>query len=1383
MNRTRRKIVRPKNLYSSANVFSRWSFWWMRDLFKRGLEGPLTDEELYQHRKTLDSERVTSTFTELWEDEKKHNNPSVVRMIFRAYGAIFVPLGLLFSILETCCKSLMPLFLGGLVGYFATDQTTITESMAYYYAFGIVICMLLPVLTFHPFIFYIFQVGTKLRLALSGLIYRKCLEVSKSNRNDGLRARAINILSNDLGRFDVALCFLHDTWKGPMESLLIGYLMYREIGISAVIGVSFMLSFIPLQAWAAKKAASFRQMTAERTDLRVRLMNEIIQGIQVIKMYAWEKSFARVIAEVRLKEVNAIRGTAYIHAALSCTSMISPLSVFLALCSYVYLGDALTAKKVYMLSSYFNMLNDSMVHFWPLSITFIAEALVSAQRCKEFLLDGDKAEVPIKLESDAKAPKNKRKVTREDKLKNVEVNGTLLINGEPTTQTQHSRLRDYSPDAPQKCVVLKNVSASWDSSDGHANCAIDSFSTDIQDQTLTAVVGPVGAGKSSLLHVLLGEVGIDQGEASVHGKISYAAQEPWVFEGTIRDNIVFVEDYNERRYKKVIKACALERDLELMPKGDLTVVGERGVSLSGGQKARVSLARAVYRKADIYLLDDPLSAVDTHVGKHIFDRCIRDFLSNKIRILVTHQLQYLFDVEHLLLMSSGKVVAQGSYQELQRSRQFQFLEQARAHDESGIDTDSVHSHMSRSDSEKSMDQHNTLLRPDETVEEINQEQQCVGAVKFSVYASYFKALESTFFFSLIVVLFVCSRIMLTGVDYFLSRWVIWEEKIALNGSSLAVPAAVNATLDVTTEVSVNDTVFSALPTENVANADIESDVRQELVVFYAAILFATLIVYLMRTFGYFRMCLRISLRLHDRLFRGITRATMYFFNTNSSGRILNRFSKDIRTVDTDLPHTLLDCLAFAIDVSGVLVIVAIANYWLLVPAAVIVVLLGCIRYLYVNTSRSIKRLEGISRSPIYSLTNQTFQGLTTVRALQAQSALESEFHEYQNANTSAWFLFLSCTRAFALWSDLLCIGYITAVTFSFLLLRNEFNSGDVGLAILHSTTMTGMCQWGMRQTAQLENEMTSVERVLEYTEQPSEPPLETAEKFKPKTEWPSKGRIEFINFKLRYAPKEEPVLRDLNFTIESREKIGIVGRTGAGKSSIIQSIFRLACNEGMIRIDDVDIEHMGLHDLRSRISIIPQDPVLFSGTLRYNLDPMNERTDEEMWKALGDVELRSYVSTLIGGLNCRMYDGGSNFSVGQRQLVCLARAILRNNRILILDEATANVDPETDKLIQQTIRSKFANCTVLTIAHRLHTVMDSDRVLVMDAGEVRELGHAYELLQRPDGYLRQLVNNTGTSMANALMQAAEESYSKRLLDGRISADDLNITAAMHEHND
>ncbi|XP_013107786.2 probable multidrug resistance-associated protein lethal(2)03659 isoform X2 [Stomoxys calcitrans] len=1348
MNRTRKKIIRPKNPYSSANFFSRWSFWWMKDLFRRGFQGPLEDEELYQHHKEFDSARLTEKFSHLWDKECTRKDPSVVRLIVKAYGAVFLPLGLLYSICESTTKALQPLFLGGLVAYFASGQTSITKDNAYLFAGGIVLCSIIPVLTFHPFIFYIFQVGTKIRLALSGLVYRKCQQISKSASNDGLRARAINILSNDLGRFDVALCFLHDLWKGPTESLLIGYLMYREIGISAVIGVAFMLSFIPLQAWAGKKAAYYRQKTAERTDLRVKLMNEIIQGIQVIKMYAWERSFAKVIADVRLKEVKAIRGTSYIHAALSCTSMISPLSVFLALVSYVYLGDALTAKRVYTVSSYFNMLNDSMVHFWPLAITFIAEAYVSARRCKEFLLDGDQAEAPLKLEK-----KSKKKYENDDLNKNkLDKNESIgKYDSNPLPESSPiKKVRTLNVGAPSKCIILRDTCATWETNalPGFRNSAVEKLNAQIMNKTLAAIVGPVGSGKTTFLNVLLGEVEIDSGEVLVNGKVSYCSQEPWIFEGTVRDNVVFVEDFNERRYKRVLKVCALERDLELLPRGDLTIVGERGVSLSGGQKARINLARAVYRKADIYLLDDPLSAVDTHVGKHIFERCINDFLSNKIRVLVTHQLQYLFDVEHLILMGSGCIVAQGSYQELQKSKQFQFLASSSSVTPNGetLDEISVSSHVSRSDSDKSGENYHPVLRPGEKpVEDVNREAQAVGSVKLDVYLSYFKALESTFILILIVGLFICTRVMLNGVDYFLSRWVIWEENIGQ---------------------SIEESPANALNSTAIADNNWEEQERQKRVIIYSIMLGSTLIVYLFRTFGFYSMCLRISLKLHDRLFRGITRTSMYFFNTNSSGRILNRFSKDIRTVDADLPQTLMDCLSFAIDISGVMIIVAVANYWLLVPAVVIIICLVLIRFVYIKTSRSVKRLESISRSPVYSLTNQTFQGLTTIRALEGEAALEVEFHDYQNANTSAWFLFLSCTRAFAMWTDIICVIYITMVTFSFLVLGSEFNSGDVGLAILHSITMIGMCQWGMRQTAELENQMTSVERILEYTEQPPEAAMETEPKYKPKCEWPNEGRIEFINFKFKYSPKDAYVLKDINFVTRPNEKLGIVGRTGAGKSSIIQSLFRLAYNEGIIYIDGIDIENLGLYDLRSNISIIPQDPVLFSGTLRYNLDPLEECRDDDMWKALQDVELKSHVSTLIGGLNCRMYDGGSNFSVGQRQLVCLARAILRKNKILILDEATANVDPETDKLIQKTIRSKFSACTVLTIAHRLHTVMDCDRILVMDAGQLVELGHPFELLQKPGGFLRTLVDHTGLATASALFLAAEENYKRRNHDSQ-----------------
>ncbi|XP_019892293.2 probable multidrug resistance-associated protein lethal(2)03659 [Musca domestica] len=1338
MNRTRKKISRPKNPYCSANIFSRLSFWWMRDLFRRGLKGPLEDEELYQHRKNLDSEKVTGKFSQLWEEEKKRKNPSVVRMIVKAYGSVFIPLGVPVSICESLSKALQPLFLGGLVAYFATGQTSISKENAYLFAAGIVLCSIVRVLLVHPYVFYLFQVGSKIRLALSGLMYRKCLSLSKSAANDEIRARAINILSNDLGSFDLALTFLHDVWKGPAESLLIGYLMYREVGLSAVIGVAFMLSFIPLQGWAAKNAAYYRQKTAEQTDFRVKLMNEIIQGIQVIKMYAWEKSFAKIVSDVRRKEVKAIRGTSYIHATLSCSSMISPLSLFLALASYVYMGDTLTAKRVYTVSSYFTMLNESMVHFWPLAIKYLSEALVSARRCKEFLLDGDLAQETMHSEKKAKTPNKSVMNGNSEKKRFEDIDCVENTEKVPLAKSNHPRIRRIvNAESPVKSVVLQDVNASWETAEGYRIRALEHLNCEIQENSLAAVVGPVGSGKSTLLNLLLGEVQIDSGDVFINGKISYCSQEPWVFVGTVRDNVVFVEEFDEQRYKRVLEVCALKRDLELMPHGDLTMIGERGASLSGGQKARINLARAIYRKADIYLLDDPLSAVDTNVGKHIFRKCIRDFLSDKIRVLVTHQLQYLFDVQHLLIMGSGNIVAQGSYRQLRKSKQFQYLAQTRKASENANSINDPNSGMIVDQPGTETSQ--SLLSPDEApIDDENKEQQAVGSVKLGVYLSYFKALESPFLLFLIFGLFIGARVMLNGVDYFLSRWVVWEENVGRMQL---------------------DTYLNASETNTTQNFDDGADhERHNRMIIYSVMLISAVIVFALRTFGFYTMCLRISLKLHDRLFRGITRTSMYFFNTNPSGRILNRFSKDIRTVDADLPPTLMDCLSFAIDISGVVLIVAIANYWLLLPACVILTCLVGLRFVYTMTSRSVKRLESISRSPVYSLTNQTFQGLSTIRALEAERALETEFHGFQNSNTSAWFLFISCARAFALWTDVICVLYISVVTFSFLILGSHFNSGDVGLAILHSTTMIGMCQWGMRQTAELENQMTCVERVLEYIEQPPEASMKTEEKNKPKGEWPTEGRIEFENFKFKYSPTGNYVLKNLNMATRPYEKIGIVGRTGAGKSSIVQSLFRLGYNEGAIYIDGINIDQLGLYDLRSNISIIPQDPVLFSGTLRYNLDPLNQCSDADIWTVLGEVELKGHVSTLIGGLNCPMYDGGANFSVGQRQLVCLARSILRKNKILIMDEATANVDPETDKLIQKTIRTKFSKCTVLTIAHRLHTVMDCDRILVMDAGQAVELGHPFELLQKRDGALRSLVDHTGSSTAAILLQIAEDSY-------------------------
>jgi ATP-binding cassette subfamily C (CFTR/MRP) protein 4 len=438
-------------------------------------------------------------------------------------------------------------------------------------------------------------------------------------------------------------------------------------------------------------------------------------------------------------------------------------------------------------------------------------------------------------------------------------------------------------------------------------------------------------------------------------------------------------------------------------------------------------------------------------------------------------------------------------------------------------------------------------------------------------------------------------------------------------------------------------------------------------------------------------------------------------------------------------------------------VVAIVNYWFLIPTAIIAVIFYFMRVVYITTSRSVKRLEGITRSPVFTHLNASIQGLSTIRAFRAQQLLETQFDGHQDLHSSAWYMFISTSRAFGFWLDIICFFYIALVTLSFLFIGSDVFGGNVGLAITQAIGLTGMFQWGMRQSAELENQMTSVERVLEFSKLNSEPPLETApDKVLPKN-WPMEGEITFENFSLSYSPNDPPVLKQISFTINPCEKIGIVGRTGAGKSSLISALFRLAhCHEGRILIDAVDISSLGLHQLRASISIIPQEPVLFSGTMRKNLDPFDDYTDAVLWNALEEVELKDAVADLPGGLSAHMSEGGSNFSVGQRQLVCLARAIVRNSHILVLDEATANVDPKTDALIQSTIRRKFASCTVLTIAHRLNTIMDSDRVLVMEAGRVAEFAPPSQLLSDPDSMLSRLAEQTGHANATNLRYRANQ---------------------------
>ncbi|XP_068628290.1 probable multidrug resistance-associated protein lethal(2)03659 [Battus philenor] len=1398
---------RPPNPRAKANPFSALTFAWTLPIFWGGLKKEMAEQDLFEPLEEHASSPLGDKFARLWEEEVASagakRTPSLLRVILKAYAARCMLYGFVLLFMECGIRIAQPVFLGKLIEYYGPEKGTMKPKDAYLYAGAVILCSALNVFVVHPYMMAILHMGMKFRVACCSLIYRKSLRLSKTALGETTVGQVVNLLSNDVNRFDVAIIFLHYLWIGPLATVIVAYFMWLEISWAAVVGVGFMLAFIPLQAYFGKRTSELRLKTALRTDERVRLMNEILSGIQVIKMYTWEKPFADLVAKARKQEIKQIRATSYIRGVLTSFIMFTTrICLFFSILAYV-LGqnNIITAKQVFVVTSFYNILRQTMTVFFPQGIAQVAEATISIKRLQNFMLYEDttkpvpglaeiqtadkkktkdskeeeaRASVPTAKEEieavDEKSPEKPEPETEIQEAESEKQKDEAKGNGNATLAPLESGEEDEEELATRveedaRGVRLKHATAKWIAS--HAENTLTDMSLTIKPGKLIAVIGPVGAGKSSLLHVLLRELPLVSGSVHVGGTVSYASQEPWLFAGSVRQNILFGQPMDRPRYNAVVRRCALDRDFTLFPYGDKTVVGERGVSLSGGQRARISLARAVYKRADIYLLDDPLSAVDAHVGRHLFESCVVGYLRNTTRILVTHQLQFLRDVDQIIILKNGSIAAAGDFETLSASGlDFATLlargepeeEKPKQLQESSV-TELEDSLLQGSFRKRQMSIHSvssvdniTGAEPPEGGRE-EAEMRSAGAVSSAVYGAYLRASGHPLVVALMLAITTLAQLLGSGSDWWTSYWVNLEETLP--------PSVVTALDD-------KNSTFLRASSQNMTSPFIDDAKfprsglsRYDCIYIYSAMVVALVAVSLLRSFMFFSMAMTASTRLHNNMFASITRAPMRFFHTNPSGRILNRFSKDMGAVDEVLPSALLDVLQIGLSLIGIVVVVAIVNWWLLLPTLAIGVIFYGLRIVYLSSSRSIKRLEGVTRSPVFSHLNASLQGITTIRAFGAQEALIREFDNHQDLHSSAWYLFIASSRAFGFWLDLVCVIYIAIVTLSFLVFDQDEYGGNVGLAITQAMGLTGMFQWGMRQSTELENQMTSVERIQEYSNIESEPPLESEQSKKPPPSWPEAGRLEFRRVCLYYAPGEPAVLKDLSFLVMPKEKVGIVGRTGAGKSSLINALFRLAKIEGEIIIDGRETSTLGLHELRSQISIIPQEPVLFSGTMRHNLDPFDEYPDQVLWRALEEVELKEAVMELPAGLNSRMSEGGTNFSVGQRQLVCLARAIVRRSRLLVLDEATANVDPQTDTLIQTTIRNKFADCTVLTIAHRLHTVMDSDKVLVMDAGKMVEFEHPHILLQKSEGVFRSMVDQTGRATADTLAKVAQQAYEKK----------------------
>uniref|UniRef100_A0A182X2U3 Uncharacterized protein n=1 Tax=Anopheles quadriannulatus TaxID=34691 RepID=A0A182X2U3_ANOQN len=1333
------------NPRQQANFLSILTFWWTVDMFRKGYNQTFDIGDLYTPLEEDRADRLGNRLERQWHrqlEQQRHtpsHSPSLVRAIFRTLWKEWVTLSVLAFFAEVVLRLLQPIFLGRMLLYFR-EESNVTREDALYYACCMVAVRAIIVLCDNQYGIISVLTGVKAKIAVCSVVYRKSLRLARNALGDTSPGKMVNLMSNDVNRFDIAsylVCFM---WTSPLVMLLASVLLWYEIGWSGVAGLVAIVIITPIQSYTGTLTSRYRLRTALKTDERIRLMDEIIAGIAVIKLYAWERPFAKLISQARRNEMREVLKSGYLRALYMSFQLFTTRAAILGvMLAFIALDEDITAAKVFVAASYLSNVSYTMAGLFGRGIAELGEGLVATRRLQRFL-EYDEVQAPAKPNQASGKEKENGTVSEARRLLNEPTDGPL-------------------PDVV--AIQLRALTARWtvpgevDSERAKVvpPATLSELSVQFRRGSLIGIVGPVGSGKSSVLQVLLRELPVESGRLQLaHGcSIAYASQEPWLFTGSLRQNVLFGEQLDQYRYRQVLKVCALQPDLAHLPAGDMTVIGERGVSLSGGQKARICLARAVYRQADVYLLDDPLSAVDAHVAKHLFELCIGNggFLKrrnpNATRILVTHQVHFLKQADWVVFMKEGRVEAQGTPQELQqRGIELEHLEPS----SECMDGDaSTHPASNRTISHTSTA--STVTVDSVTLEEFNagdgEEQEAAknkfeassqGTVPGSVFLQYASSAGSWLIFVGLVLLFAITQLIVSVADWWLSYWTALEETA---GSGRPIAPDRNQT----EQQQAGD------PTSHYLSRDTCVLVHATLVgtIFFVAIL---------RAFGFYKACARASQSIHDAVFSGFIGARMRFFETNASGRILNRFSKDMGAMDDMLPKSILDATQTLLMFAGAMLVVVFVQPFFMVPIMLLFVVLLFARRVYLRTSQNTRRLEGITRSPIFTHIAATLTGLPTIRAYGVQELLIREFDTHQNVNTGAYFMFHSGRIAFGLFLDSIFFLFLAIVTFSYLMLDEDAVGARVGLAITQIGSIGSQLQFGIRQSAEMFNHLIAVERLLEYRELPAErsqtvAPLPVVPV---PADWPQHGRIEFRNVCFRYAEHDVAVLHRLSFAVAAQEKVGIVGRTGAGKSSLIAALFRMALVEGDILIDGTDTAHVPLEQLRSHISIIPQDPVLFSGTLRRNLDPFESYPDEALWRALELVELRELASESSAGLGLQAYvaAGGQNFSVGQRQLLCLARAILRGNRILVLDEATANVDPDTDRLIQRTIREQFAQCTVLTIAHRLNTIMDYDRVLVMSDGTAVEFGRPAELLAREDGAFRSIVLATGRDEADSLMK-------------------------------
>ena len=1306
-NKPIRKLSLKQYDYLNESYLSRLFFYWAYKIIYMSQKMPIKVDYLGKLHTEYSSKFFFKEIYNIWEN-KRYKKKKYKPLLFTVLRANFYSIFFIFIFtLINSGLNILALYIFRIIIQLFIKKQPVNRNDIYLVTFYLII-RLIDFILQRKIAEIIRNIGNKSSVELNCLVYNKLLILSPYV--DIKSGQIYNLIQSDSLKVAKLIGVLSNLLSIPFLIVMYNYLLFKYLGIAFIFGFIVMIIFFIVNIYYRKQFSLYLKLHINKSDLRMKITTETFNNLKVIKLYGWDDIFLNRIEKARKEEIDALNKR-YIITQISQTLLwLAPIAMSVSsIGAYQFLNETFKIEDIFTCIGIFISIQNPMKNI-PVTIDIILESLVSLGRIEKFLSEpeinydniiydekiSNEQGIAIKIENGTFSWGEKRLKSIKSNLKKNIKPQKIYKSIELSEINKEEKKSENKPLFEKDIIKDKNYVAATPSE----QLILKDINLEVKKGEFICIIGEIGSGKSSLIHAILNNMICLTPRSSkiiINGKLSYVSQESWIQNTTIKNNILFNSEYSIEKYEKILELCELKHDLNILEGGDLTEIGEKGVNLSGGQKTRIALARAMYSDGDIFILDDPISSLDANTGKNIMMNCIIDYLKNKTRVLVTHALQYTKYSDRIIYMKNGEIKWEGVYSELIKQQFYETIlnqvknelhENERETKIKIVNTHSDSDTKSISSSDNRFKHIKRLTKDEKKVE---------GKIDKKVFFTYFKYIGGIPLQIKLILTLIIWQSLKVGSDIWLGYWSENQNK------------------------NTNTKNF----------------------LFYSFLALGSSIFNYIRTYIITKGSLKCSIRLHKEMITNLIYAPINLFHdTIPKGQIFNRLSKDLPTVDTFTMYWFMTFTSFGSSFLGAVIICSIYQSYCLIFVPFFISSCFYLSRFYINCSIELSRIEGILNSPILNLINETIPGTTIIRAYHLENKFNFSFQERIDEYFKVLFYLNGTYQWYLMMLNFISFLFLVVLLIFSLIHKELYSAKIIGIILSYSIIFQSDIIEFLSSFSNFENTMTKMERSLLYTHLINEKPQYSEND---NINWPTKGEIEFIDYSTRYRPDTEIILKNLSFKIEGSKKIGIVGRTGSGKSTMAICLFRiLEALNGKILIDGIDISTLGLKKIRNNLTILPQDSTIVEGTLRYNIDPVgnyDEKTIEDVMKKIGFYYI---IENNSNGLEQRVSENGNNLSIGEKQMICITRAILRKSKIIVMDEATSSIDYQTEETILKAIDNYLKGSTIITIAHRIKTIINYDKILVLDNGTIIEYDTPQNLLNNKNSefyslYVKSLV--------------------------------------------